>query len=57
MEYKEALTILLNLSAKDVLTSEEREAVNKAIGMFSWADLSKSTIRSIKKRKEEDAQW
>ena len=52
MDYKKAATILISLLKKDTLDAEEKEAVNTAIGILSWAALSKSTIKNLKAKRD-----
>jgi hypothetical protein len=47
MEDKEAIEILTRLLEKDILNSEEKEAVLTAIGILSWSKLGESRLDKI----------
>jgi len=57
MEDQQAITVLKKLVDKNVLTSEEKEAVMTAIGIFSWTSLSKSRIKAQKAKRDKSTQW
>lgn len=57
MEYQEAIAVLQNLLDKRPLDPEEKDAVMTAIGMLSWAALSKSKIKAQKAKREKSAEW
>ncbi|MGC9310701.1 MAG: hypothetical protein ACP5E4_03170 [Candidatus Aenigmatarchaeota archaeon] len=52
MDYKKAAKVLVTLSKSQSLTDEEKEALSVAIGLLSWAALSKSHISARKAKKE-----
>ncbi|GEM_PF-412714 len=52
MDDKKAINILLNLLKRLPLNKEEKEAVHNAIGILSWASLSKSRIKAIKNKRD-----
>jgi len=52
MDYEKAAITLINLLKNPALTAQEKEAVESAIGMLSWATLSKSRIKNLKQKKE-----
>lgn len=54
MDDKKAITILMNLLKKQILSDEEKEAVSSAIGIFSWTSLSQSRIKSMKARRDKN---
>lgn len=39
------------------LDAEERQAVMTAIGVLSWASLSKSKMKAQKAKREKNAEW
>jgi hypothetical protein len=47
MEYKRAVDVLKNLVLKHPLTTEEKEAVQTAIGVLVWGSLAKSATKTI----------
>jgi len=57
MEYQETLAILKNLLDKHPLEAEEKEAVLTAIGILSWASLSKSKIKAQKAKRDKSTEW
>ena len=57
MEYQKAIAILKNLLEKDSLNAEEKEAVMTAIGVLSWAALSKSKIKKQKAKRDKSTEW
>lgn len=57
MEYQEAIAILQSLLDKHSLDAEEREAVMTAIGVLSWASLSKSRLKAQKAKRDKSAEW
>jgi hypothetical protein len=52
MEYQKATAILTNLLDKDSLDAEEKEAVFTAIGVLTWASLSKSRIKAMRDKRD-----
>jgi len=52
MEYKQAAKILIELQKKQSLAAEEKTALDAAIGLLVWADLSKSRIKNIKAKRD-----
>ena len=42
MDEKKAVEVLNQLVKKDILNTEEKEAVSAAIGLLSWSALAKS---------------
>ena len=57
MEHQEAIVILKNLLNKPSLSTEEKEAVMTAIGILSWASLSKSRIKAQKAKRDKATEW
>ena len=57
MEYQKAIEILTKVLDKHPLTDEEKEAVTTAIGLLSWAALSKSRIKNLKAKREKSTEW
>ncbi|MBN2095685.1 MAG: hypothetical protein JW727_06550 [Candidatus Aenigmarchaeota archaeon] len=57
MDPAKSISALKKLLEKYPLEEDEREAVLAAIGMLSWAGLSKSHIKSRKAKKERSAEW
>ncbi len=57
MEYQQAIDILKNMLDKHTLDTDEKEAVMAAIGMLSWASLSKSQIKARKAKKDKSTEW
>jgi len=57
MEYKEAITALINLLKKNPLDAKEKEALDIAIGFLSWAALSKSRLKTLKARRDKSREW
>ncbi len=51
MDDKKAAEILIGLLKKYPLSSEEKEAVENAIGILSWTSLAQSRIKKIKDKK------
>lgn len=54
IDYKKAAVILINLLDKHALSAEEKEAVEAAIGLLSWAALSKSRIKTLKAKRDKN---
>jgi hypothetical protein len=57
MEYQKAITILKSLLDKHSLDVEEKEAVMTAIGLLSWASLSKSITKARKAKRDKSTEW
>ena len=57
MEYQKAITILKSLLDKHPLDAEEKEAVMTAIGLLSWASLSKSIVKARKAKRDKSTEW
>jgi len=57
MEYQKAIAILKSLLDKHTLDAEEEAAVMTAIGVLSWASLSKSKIKAQKAKRDKSAEW
>lgn len=57
MEYKEVIAVLQRLMDKRQLDAEEQEAITVAIGMLSWAVLSKSTLKARKAKRDKSTEW
>ena len=57
MEYQKAIAILKSLLDKHPLDAEEEAAVMTAIGVLSWASLSKSKIKAQKAKRDKSAEW
>ena len=57
MEYQKAITILKSLLDKHPLDVEEKEAVMSAIGLLSWASLSKSITKAGKVKRDKSTEW
>ncbi len=57
MEDQEAISVLKKMLEKDCLDTKEKEAVSRAIGLFSWALLSKSRIKTRKVKQEKSTNW
>jgi hypothetical protein len=51
MEYKKAADVLVNMSNKKGLKTEEKEALSEAIGVLAWVYLYKNRIKSIRVNK------
>ena len=52
MEYKKAITILKSLLDRHSLDADGKDAIMTAIGVLSWAALSKSKIKAQKAKRE-----
>lgn len=52
MEPKKAITVLMDLLGKEVLSSQEREAVLAGIGALDSASLAENRIKGIMKAKK-----
>ena len=52
MDYKQAATTLAEMLKKHQLSSEEKEALDMALGVLSWAALSKNTIKKLKEKRD-----
>jgi hypothetical protein len=52
MDDKKAADILIKLLGKYPLDSEEKVAVNSAIGILSWTSLAKSRLKARKAKLE-----
>jgi len=52
MDHKQAAEILIKLKDKDLLSDEEKQALDEAIGVLSWTYLAKSRIRDLRAKKE-----
>ena len=57
MEYQKAIAILKSLLDRHSLDPEEEEAVMTAIGVLSWASLSKSKTKAQKAKRDKSAEW
>jgi len=57
MEYQKAIAILKSLLDRHSLDPEEEAAVMTAIGVLSWASLSKSKIKAQKAKRDKSAEW
>ena len=57
MDYKKAVTTLISLLDRHPLNNDEKEAVKAAIGMLSWASLSKSRIQTLRAKRDKSIQW
>ena len=57
MEYQKAIAILKSLFDRHSLDAEEEAAVMTAIGVLSWASLSKSKIKAQKAKRDKGAEW
>ena len=57
MEYQKAIAILKSLLDRHSLDAEEEAAVMTAIGVLSWASLSKSKIKAQKAKRDKSAEW
>jgi len=53
MDDKKAAEILMELLKKYPLNNEEKEAIESAIGLFSWTSLAKSRMNSLKKKQKD----
>jgi hypothetical protein len=53
MEYKKATDILIKMSQKAGLKTEEKEALSEAIGVLAWVYLYKNRIKSIRANREQ----
>lgn len=51
MEYKNSAKILIEMLKKP-LESSEKQALEEAIGLLLWADLSKAYINKMKNKRE-----
>ncbi len=57
MEYQKAIEVLKKLLDKHPLDAEEKEAVMTAMGLLSWATLSKSRIKNLKAKRQKSKEW
>ena len=57
MEYNKAIAILKSLLDRRSLDAEEKEAVMTAIGLLSWASLSKSIVKARKEKRDKSTEW
>ena len=57
MEDKKAITILISLLNKRLLSAEEKEAVSSAIGILSWTSLSQSKIKALRAKQDKSTRW
>jgi hypothetical protein len=57
MEDQKAIDVLTRLLDKDILNSEENEAVSTAIGVLSWTALAKSRITTQKNKRKRSTEW
>jgi len=57
MEYQKAIATLKSLLARHSLDPEEEAAVMTAIGVLSWASLSKGKIKAQKAKRDKSAEW
>lgn len=57
VEYQKAIAVLQILLDRHPLDAEEREAVMTAIGVLSWASLSKSKMKAQKAKRDKGAEW
>ena len=57
MEYEEAIAILQSLLENRSLSAEGKEAVMTAIGVLSWASLSKSKTKAQRAKRDKSAEW
>jgi hypothetical protein len=57
VEYQKAIAVLQILLDRHPLDAEEREAVMTAIGVLSWASLSKSKMKAQKAKRDKSAEW
>jgi hypothetical protein len=53
MEYKKAADVLIKMSQKRGLQTEEKEALSEAIGVLAWMYLYKNRIKSIRVNREQ----
>lgn len=51
MEYKKAVDVLIKMSQKRGLQTEEKEALSEAIGVLAWVYLYKNRIKAIRANK------
>lgn len=54
MDDKKAAEILIGIMKKYKLAGEEKEAVESAVGLFSWTSLAKSRLKRRKDKIEKD---
>ncbi|MBN2239308.1 MAG: hypothetical protein JW712_06005 [Dehalococcoidales bacterium] len=59
MEPKEAIDILQALLKKDILSDEEKTAVETALGMLSWSSLARSNLKARKAKRDQkrNTEW
>lgn len=57
MDHKKAAEILMDLSKKTSLNSEEKEALGTAIGILSWTSLAKNNLKARKEKHDKDSKW
>jgi len=57
MDEKKAVEVLNQLVKKDILNTEEKEAVSAAIGLLSWSALAKSRLKGQKARRISRTEW
>ena len=57
MEYQKAIDIPKSLLDKHTLDAEEKEAVMIAIGLLSWASLSKNIVKARKEKRDKSTEW
>jgi len=56
MTSKETIQTLLELLKKEILSSEETNAVKEAIGVLSWVSLSESGLKRMGEKRKEKRQ-
>lgn len=54
MKDKQTIEILISLSNKYPLTSDEKEAISNAVGILSWSMLSEGRVKKIKAKRDRD---
>jgi hypothetical protein len=54
MDDKKSVEVLIGLLKKYSLTSEEKEAVESAIGILSWTSLAQTRLKARKEKKKND---
>jgi hypothetical protein len=57
MDYQKAVTVLQRVLERRPLDAEEKEAVQKAIGMLSIASRATSRLKDLKAKREKSTEW
>ncbi|MFA5107274.1 MAG: hypothetical protein WC497_03025 [Patescibacteria group bacterium] len=52
MDHKEAAAVLISMLKKQTLSTEEKEAVETAVGVLGWTYLSKNKVKKLKNKRK-----